>query len=207
MLTGSSAALALCGAAAIVLCILGLLNIYPLWVIALSTLVIGAGFLVHGLGVMGRNMQIVSQTGGTMEHMEAAFGVSPEFVAGCAGVVLGILGLLGIYPVLLAAAATVAFGGALFFGSTPRAHAGAVTLETTRGWEAGRSLFSRSSATHLMIGLGVIAMGIIALYGIRPIVLSLVGQLCVGVAGALTGSAVATRFAVRLSRQRERVRI
>jgi hypothetical protein len=206
-MSGSSAALAIGGAAAIILTIIGLSGGWPIWMATLTTLIVGVAFVIDGLGIMARNMQMVSRTGGTLEHVEASFGVSPEFLAGCAGVVLGILGLVGIYPILLSGVALIAFGGALFFGATPRAHLVAVTMETTKGWEVERSLLSRSTAAHVMVGLGAMTLGILAVYGIRPLVLTLAGLLSVGCAVLLTGSAVAYRMASRLVQVYERARI
>lgn len=201
-----STALAIGGACAILLTIIGLAGGWQTLMITLSTLIVGAAFVLHGLGIMARNMQMVSQAGGTFEHVEAAFGVSPEFLAGCAGVVLGILGLIGLYPILLCAISVIAFGCALFFGATPRANIGAVTPETTKGYEAGRSLLSRSASAHVMVGLSAIVLGILAVYGIRPAVLTLVGLLCIGWALLLTGSAVAYWMVSRLAHVRERAR-
>lgn len=206
-MTNASTILAIGGALTVILTIIGLSRGLPVWMTTLSTLILGAVFVVDGLGVMARNLRIVSQTGGTLEHVEASFGVSPEFLAGCAGIILGILGLVGVYPVLLSGVALIGFGGALFFGGTPRLRFETVTLETTKGMEAGRSLLSRSASAHVMIGLAAIALGILAVYGIRPLVLTLAGQLCVGSAVLLSGSAVTSRMASLLVQVRERAHI
>lgn len=197
--------LAICGAAAIVLAILGLLEMWPLWMTTLATLAIGVGLIVHGLGIMARNARLISQSGGTVESAEAAAGVSPEFFAGCAGVVLGILALLNIYPEVLSAAALIAFGGALLFASTPRAHAGHVTTTDVGREEAvGRSFLSRSTGAHMMAGLGVIALGVLSLIGFAPLALILVGLLVTGAVLLLTGAAVAGFMSALLARERRR---
>ena len=52
-----------------------------------------------------------------------------------------------------------------------------------------------------MVGLGCMALGIVALAGVRPLVLALVGLLAVGFVLFLSGTALATRFMYRLARR------
>lgn len=202
-LAGGSVLLALCGAAAIVLSIIGLAHAWPSWMVTISTLIIGGGLMAHGLGIMGRNAMVLRQWGGSLETTQAAVGVSPEFLAGCVGVTLGILSVIGIYPTLLSAVAVIAFGSALFFGSSP---ANVEESRTEMRANERHAFFSRPMGAHLMMGLGIIALGIIAVVGVRPLVLTLVALLSLGFTFLVAGSALATRMATRLSHERRTVR-
>jgi hypothetical protein len=202
-LAGSSTVLALCGAAAIVLSIIGLVNAWPVWMVNLSVLVIGGGLIAHGLGIMGRNALIVRPTGTTWDPGQVASAVSPEFLAGCVGVTLGILAIIGIYPALLSAVAVIAFGSTLVFGSSS---AYAEEFRADPGSVESRGFLSRPMRAHLMMGLGVLALGIIAVCGIRPLLLTLVGSLSLGFTLLVTGSALAVRMAYRMSQERREVR-
>lgn len=209
-LAGGSTLLALCGAAAIVLTIIGLAHAWPSWMVTISVLVIGGGFMAHGMGIMARNARLVSQTGGTLENTEAALGMSPEFLAGCVGVVLGILSIIGIYPTLLSAIAVIAFGGALVFGSSTvnvaDMRVGAVSTSPVSTVERRGNFFSRPLTAHLMMGLGIMALGILAVIGIRPLILTLVGLLSLGFVLLLAGSAIGARMATRLMSERREAR-
>lgn len=219
MATGS-AALAIGGICAVVLAILGLAAVLPIWMVTIATILVGIAFMLEGVALAGRQMQLLSRTGGTVEQTELAGGMTSEFLAGCAGLTLGIIAIFGVYPVVLTACAVIIFGSALVFGSRHRltlsesawSYRSDVTrAETPRVDIAGTSpaerpmqqlgaLLSPVYGTHVMIGLTCMALGIVALAGVWPVVLTLVGLLTLGFALFLTGTSVATRFLYRLAR-------
>ncbi len=118
LVSGGSMAWAIGGGCAVVLAIFGLSAVLPVWMVTIGTICVGAAFILEGIAIAGRHMQLLSRTGGTIEQTELAGGMNAEFFAGCAGLALGIIGLLGIYPVLLSACAVTIFGSALLFGSS-----------------------------------------------------------------------------------------
>jgi hypothetical protein len=231
IVSAGSMALAIGGAAAVVLTIMGLSEILPVWMVTLATICVGAAFILEGIAIAGRQIQLLSRTGGTIEQTELAGGLSAEFLAGCAGLALGIIALFGIYPVVLSACAVILFGSALVFGSRSRLSerldrdwrggvyrsdiAGGVDVARTdvpradvsapssaeRPMEQLGYLLSPVYGTHMMVGLGTMALGIVALAGVRPLVLSLVGLLAVGFALFLSGTAIATRFMYKMARR------
>lgn len=226
IVSAGSIALAIGGAAAVVLTIMGLSEILPVWMVTLATICVGAAFLLEGIAIAGRQAQLLSRTGGTIEQTELAGGLSAEFLAGCAGLALGIIALFGIYPVVLSACALTLFGSALVFGSRSRFSerldrnwqgvgyrsdiaGGADVSHTDRPTQSSADrpmehlghLLSPAHGTHMMVGLGCMALGIVALAGVRPLVLTLVGLLAVGFALFLSGSAIATRFMYRMARR------
>jgi hypothetical protein len=115
------------------------------------------------------------------------------FLAGTAGIVLGILALLGIQPLELSAIAVIAFGAALVLSSNAvwqlhvlrRSAMGAVTS----GSEILASeMASGSAGVQALAGLAAIVLGILAVVGTNPIVLTPVALAVMGVTIVMTGS-------------------
>ncbi len=192
-----SAALAIGGGGAAVLSIIGLSHVLPSWMLAISILCIGGGLVARGLGIMARSAAYMRQMGAGVEAAEVTAGVNPEFLAGCAGVTLGIISIAGVYPVVLSAATVIVFGAALLFGTAPRAEADMHRLG--RVHETSVGVFNRANAAHWMIGAGAIALGILALVGLRPEVLTLISTLGLGFTLFLSGTAVGARLAKRVA--------
>ncbi len=229
--SSGSIALAIGGGIAAVLAIIGLAGAWSTWMVTLATLFVGAALIAEGLAIAARNARILSRTKGTVESSELAGGVSAEFLAGCVGIVLGIIALVGVNPVVLSAAAVVVFGSAMIFGSSIRSRAediDVIRTETARPHtepgpgpdvahpspgpletrpveqrqseqrhEQQSGLLSPVSGTHLMVGLGTVALGIVALAQVRPIVLTLVALLVLGFTFLLSGAAVGSRLMMR----------
>ncbi len=228
LVSSGSMAWAIGGACAFILAIIGLASVLPTWMVTICTIIVGAAFLLEGIAIAGRHIHLLSRTGGTIEQTEMAGGMNAEFLAGCAGLALGIIGILGVYPVLLSACAVIIFGSALVFGSNRTklgeyaemyragyrpgeavSDVGRVDVartdvplsSTDRPLEQISTLFSPVYGTHLMVGLATVALGICALAGLRPLVLSLVGLLVVSFTLFLSGTAVTTKFMYRLARR------
>lgn len=126
-------------------------------------------------------------------------GLSAIFLVGAAGIVLGVLALLGIHATLLTSVAAIAFGSALVLSSNctltlqhikiaaespagQSARAGSETLAT--------QMASGSAAIQAIAGLAAIVLGILAVVGTNPEVLSLVALLILGATLLLTGTAL-----------------
>lgn len=231
ILSSGSMALAIGGAAAIVLTIIGLSSLstaWSTWMVTFSTVIVGVALVLEGAAIAGRQMQLLSRTGGTIEQTEMAGGLTAEFLSGCAGLTLGIIALFGVYPVVLTACALIVFGSALVFGSRsglgetvdtyrsgpPRSDVGRMDLPRTDVPTAGSTasverpveqqlglLFSPVYGAHVMVGLACMALGIVALSGVRPLVLVLTGMLTIGFVLFLGGTALATRFMYRLAKR------
>lgn len=224
ILSGGSLALAIGGAATLVLTIIGLSTLdessWPVWMLRIATIVVGAAFLLEGVSLAGRQIQLMSRTGGTIEQTELLGGLSAEFLAGCVGLALGIIALFGIYPEILCASAVILFGSALVFGGQvraylggreayrsdvartdlPRTDLGAAPMER-QPLEQLSTLLSPAYGSHVMIGLAVMAIGIVALSTDYTLTLSLVGLLTAGFVLFLSGTAVASRLMYKMVRQ------
>jgi hypothetical protein len=185
---------ALGGAAVIVLAILGLMHIDASLFASIATIVLGAAFLVEGGTLAARCMRVARRE--PLTARESVGGdVAMESLCGAAGVVLGILAIVGIYPMVLVPVAVTVFGAGMLSASgtawrlnsqqaTPSAQARAHWLEESLDFSGSQGL----------IGFAGVVLGILALAGHLPLVLSLVALLALGFGILLGGSWMASRL-------------
>lgn len=179
-LTGGSVTEGIGALGAVVLAILGLAGIFSNIVASVAAIVIGAVFLADSMlaraAVSTLNAQGISSGIGS--------GMSAGFFAGIAGIVLGILSFFHAAPVLLAVAVLV-YGAALLLSA-----GGLARLN----WLLASSPESRSEAVaeagsgNVFMGLSVTVLGILAVIGLVPMTLTLVGFLCLGAGAFFSGS-------------------
>jgi hypothetical protein len=193
-----SAAEALGGAAAVVLAIIGLAGGLPVAMMAIATIVLGGAVLLDSFAIGARYERLVRDTWGGETRVSKAqlgTGLSAESLAGVAGIVLGILALLGYMPTTLCAIALIVFGGGLVMGSAARRRFNAISVShysEGASHTAQRALdeaASVASGGDMLIGAGAVVLGILALLGLYPLTLVLIGFIAVGGAVMLSGSA------------------
>ena len=187
------------GIAAIVLAIIGLAGMMPAVLLSIATIVFGVALLLSGGSIAARYGNIEREVAETeMETIEIGTGVTMEFAGGLAGIVLGILALIGLVPMVLIPCAVIVFGATfiLSIGLSNR-------LSALENYAPGGSAFSRqltreaveaSSGVQVLVGLAGITLGVLALIGFAPMVLSLVGILTIAVGGSLSSVALTTRL-------------
>lgn len=149
----------------VALAIVGLAGINMETLAAIATIVTGGFFLFEGGSLTSVFRRAFSETA-------SEEGLTAEFMAGMAGVVLGILGLFGIYPTVLLPAAVIAYGAALLI----------------TGFTA-----PRFSGSHFFVAAAALTLGILGVIGLSPIILMLVGLLSLGIAGLLGGAVMTAR--------------
>jgi hypothetical protein len=184
-----SMAQSIAGIAAVVLSILGLAGLYPAVMIPVATLALGAAFLFEGWALGFRYSHALWQA-----RLQYAHGMTTEFLAGAVSITLGILSLLGVLPVVLPAVAVIVFGSALLLGSPTRSRINALLIEESRANEKTRAMAhdatTAAAGVHMLMGVGAIALGIIALSGVYPSVITLVALLALGFTGLVSGTAI-----------------
>jgi hypothetical protein len=184
----------LIGAGALALAILGLVNILPFWMAAIATIAAGAAFLIEGITISSRMADLMeSDKAGQFDITEVGGGVSAEYLAGLAGITLGILALFGIAPLPLMAIAVIAFGGALIMGSgaTSRLNRFAsITGANSNARIMAKEAVSTASGMQVLAGVGAVVLGIFALTDQPSLTFVLVGLLVSGAAGFLSGTAL-----------------
>ncbi len=187
------------GAATIVLAIIGLAGTSSDVLLSIATIVFGAALLIQSGTILSELSHTMFPAGVIEPSGEfSAAGVSTVFLVGVAGIVLGILALIGLYPLILTSIAIIAFGAALLFGSNSiwsvhRMKRSASLAAGQTGATAGAEILAAevaagSAGLQCVAGLAALVLGILAVTGTYPAVLSLVGLLVMGSAILLTGS-------------------
>ena len=181
------------GAATVVLAIVALAGTSSDMLLAIATIVFGAALLIQSGAIVSElSAMIVPEGGSAVAENCGGGGLAIVFLAGTAGIVLGVLALIGIHPVMLASIAVIAFGSAVVFG-------GGSVWSVFRLKQSGQTVVSGaqivateiaagSAGLQCVGGLAAIVLGILAVTGTLPATLSLVGLLIMGAAIVLTGS-------------------
>jgi hypothetical protein len=173
---------AVAGLAVIILAILGLAGVSPMFLVAIGTIVFGVELLLNGSSMMSGLGRVLGQEGeGDMLDGSAVNGLSTVFLAGVAGIVLGILALLDVSSAHLVAIAAIAFGGALLVSSNAdmriRMLETAARMHSRAGTELAEGVASDGAGMQTMSGLTAIVLGILALAGFASVTLVLVALL------------------------------
>jgi hypothetical protein len=196
---------AIAGIGTVVLAILGLAGILPLYMMAIATIVVGAGLLVGGGAGASRVHYLRSHAVSNMGFAELTGGLSTEFVGGFAGVVLGILALIGIAPAVLLPVAVIVFGGSLLIGAGATSRINrfpAFGDEYSHADAWSREATSAAVGGQVLIGLATVTLGILALVGLNWMTLTLVALLGVGASTFFTGAALTSRLQTALHHER-----
>lgn len=201
---GGSLAESVAGGAAVVLSIVGLSQTWAAPMLAVATICVGAALFFQSMGVAKGYWTLLSEVADDkVETIEIGGGMTVAWLAGLAGIALGILSLLEIAPVTLNAVAGIIFGAALIVSSGINAELNELRL----GRESDHPLIKRltrqavaaTAALQVLIGLAAVALGIIALVQVDA-ALAIAENLCLvitlGVGGMvlLSGSALASRL-------------
>ena len=175
------------GLVAVALAIIGLANVAP-WVLAsVAAIALGAAFVFESGAMAARFSAFESEAAEESVSWLKWSTAGAEFLMGFSGIALGILALLGIDPAALVPVAIIVYGTALMVDSGIRMRLR--KLETRR---LDRRSFA-FAAPQVFVGLGSITLSILALVGVAPLDLILVGLLSVGTAVLITGSLVTGR--------------
>jgi hypothetical protein len=176
---GRSIAEAIGAIATVILAVIGLAGILPNLLAAIATIVIGAGILVEGwaMGSSYRQSSLGGTAAGRVAGLNGA--LTAEFLGGMAGIVLGILGLFRMLPDTLLAVALLVYGATLLLSSMATSQASWHSSVLAQGGVKTVTL-EGSPATHsgqLLVGLGAVVLGILAVIGLAPMTLILIGLL------------------------------
>jgi hypothetical protein len=195
---GGSIVEAVGGLAGVVLGILGLAGVDPALMASIAALAIGAALLSESGALAGRYSSLLADMPGAYASQELGTGMTAELIGGATGVALGILAILGVAPTVLLSVAALVFGASLLVGSAATARMNDLRFAAGEGLdERTRRIMheavSGATGAQVMVGLGGIALGILALVGLATLSLVLVAMLAVGVSILLTGSAVGAR--------------
>jgi len=193
-LAGGSLAEVIGGAGAVVLAILGLAGILPEALTAISVIALGAALLFKGAAIAAKASELRHDlVASRVEEVELEGGMTAETLSGIAGIALGILSLLGVVPMVLMPVSLLAFGGGLLFASAANAELNELAIHgdaSDRERKLIRASVKTASGSEVLVGLGAVVLGILALVGLAPLTLTLVGVLSLGGAVLFAGSAL-----------------
>ena len=187
------------GIAAVVLAVIGLAGALPPDnMAAISTILIGASLLFEGGTMAASYRQLLNNLEGSgAGSADVGGAVTVEFLAGAAGIVLGILALLGISATVLISASVIAFGAAFLLSSSSTASLSTLWASSVYRREEARMVAREAASAgvggQVLAGLAAIVLGILALLGINPPILNLVALLSLGVFVVLNGTALGSR--------------
>lgn len=187
------------GLATVVLAIVGLAGLQPSIMLGIVTTIFGAALLIQGGAMLSEYARIIFPPGMPAVSIDQFGGgsLSAIFLVGAAGIALGVLALLGIYPMILTAVAVIAFGSALVLSSSSMLNLqllkAASERPATQPARTGSEILaaqmaSGSAGIQAIAGLAAIVLGILAVVGNNPAVLSLVALLVLGATLLMTGA-------------------
>jgi hypothetical protein len=191
------------GVATIILAALGLAGLHAPLLAAIATIVFGIALLIQCGTMASEYAQLLFPFGGKAIMKIDEFGgrsLSVVFLAGAAGVILGVLALLGVNAVVLTSIAMITFGTALILSSS----AVFDLLMLSRGiqksegrYQEGQGRFGweilaiGSVGLQVLAGVVAIVLGVLALVGAaNALTLTLVALLALGAALVLTGGSL-----------------
>jgi hypothetical protein len=194
-LLGGSMSEVIAGAGAIAVAIAGLASPIPTALLPISVILVGIGLLFVGGAIASRFSTLLHETSeGRLDAAEFGGGLTVQIVGGMGTIALGIISLLQISTISLSAVAAIVAGGAVLLGSGTNARLNALRINRSTESEEARSLahVAVSSAINMdvLIGLGAVVLGILAVLRISPLYLSLVAMLGLGFSILISGAAL-----------------
>ena len=192
------------GAAAIVLSIIAIWYASTV-LFGIIVLCLAAALFLHGLAVSARLNKAISDIETTATAPTSSGGMTAELFAGCVGIVLGILILFNIAPLTLSIVSVLVFGGTLAVTGYSKSM-NPISMASLTEPEASlvRETVAASGNSHLLVGLGLIALGVLALANVAPVTLCIAAFLSLGGLLFLSGGAVSARMIRLLSREHKR---
>jgi hypothetical protein len=185
------------GIATIVLAIVALAGVHANILVPITVIVFGTALLIQGGAMLSEYARFMFPAVTTVSSAEpfAAGSVSSVFLIGAAGIVLGVLALLGIEAETLSAIAVIAFGSALVLSANSVRHLYLLRMSTRPGGARGGEVLagemaSGSAGMQMLAGLVAAVLGILAIAGAKPAVLTLAALIVLGATVVLTGSAL-----------------
>lgn len=182
---------AVLGVGAATLAVIGLEHLAAEDLLAVATIVVGAALLFEGGVMAARFSALVSEMGEVPSRLRGWMAI--EFVAGVAGITLGILAILQFSPFVLIPVAAMALGIAQIVNSGLNARLNALEMLPGAQPEGVYHKETRQTVTPYngiggLMGLGALVLGLIALAGISPLMLGLVAILSIAAAHLLNGT-------------------
>ncbi len=188
----------ICGAAAVILAILGLAGLHPVYMAAVATIAVATAMALQGIAVGSCYSSVIGEMTGKHPVADIRTGLTAEFVAGATGIVLGVLSLSGLDVATLTAVAVIVLGSGVLLGAgiagrvarfAPKSSAQHPFFEKMVG-----DVVTAAAGAEVLVGGGAIVLGVIALVGTLSLTLTLVALLALGSATVMASTAVAGKI-------------
>jgi len=188
-----------------ILAIIGLAGMEPRWLLGAATIAVGVSFLIEGAAVATRLSDLLHETTeGRVQMSELGAGITGETLAGVVGIVLGILGILNVLSLVLLPIAAIVYGAALILGAGANVRLSEITIAHKESQPIARHVIRQAvlatTGFQILVGLGAVTLGIIALAQIYPLTLTLVAMLAGAGSFLLSNAAIASRMTSLLRR-------
>jgi hypothetical protein len=195
LIAGGSIAETIGGAATCVLAIVGLSGILSADLAAVATIAAGAALALEGTSILTRYTELLQEIRADASgEIALGGGMSAESLGGFAVITLGVLALIGVTSTALMSVALIVLGGSLLLSSTATSRLNSLRIAQHRHDEVFRAVareaVSAASGAQVLLGMGGIVLGILAVVGIDPLTLVLIGLLATGFSVLLSGTAV-----------------
>jgi hypothetical protein len=179
-----------CGA--VVLAILGIVGLFSTDLAAIAVIGLGAMLLFQGASVVLRYGELLYEASPSskVNPAEVSRGITAEFLAGVAGIVLGILALLRIVPMTLMAVAVITYGGTLLLTCSESVWLNSLGKEGEIVYQLRHSMGLAAAGAQALVGLAGLVLGILGLVGIAPMTMILAALLAIGASILLRSSFV-----------------
>ncbi len=186
-------------AGALVLSIIGLSGAWPIWMLSIAVIAVGAAFLFEGAAIASRASRLLHEaTEGKIQMAELGGGTGAETLTGITGIILGILGLANVYPLYLFPVAAIVFGVGLIFGAGTNVRLNEIELthkhESPMARHIARQAVRGATGFQIIAGLAGVVLGIVGLASEYPISLALAAILVVSATFLLSNTAIAGRL-------------
>jgi hypothetical protein len=185
---------AIAGIGTLVLAVVGLSGVAPAYLAPIAVVMLGLAFLLLGGIDLAWFCMFNFAESESREHLLFRRGVVIALVAGLAGVILGLLNLVFFIGAWFTAIAVIVLGVGLLAHSAAMRHIARFTY-CSLGFQHSHSVLNLNAVSlaptrDLIVGLGGVVLGILALLGIMPMTLGFVALLAMGLAVAATASTV-----------------
>jgi hypothetical protein len=178
---------------AVVLSILGIIGVFPTYLAAITVIGLGTILLFQGGNVVLHYSELLNEAGATnlVSASAVSRGITAEFLAGMAGIVLGILALLRIVPMTLLSVAVITYGATLMLTSGESVWLNSFVAKDNAIMRQLMHCMSLAAAgAQILAGLAALVLGILALVGIASMTRVLVALLATGASILLRSSAL-----------------
>ena len=195
------------GLALVVLGILAIGHIDTMFLNAIAVIVAGVVLVVESARISAELGSALASVTGQAELADMG-GMNAGMMAGAIGVVLGILALIGVATGPLVAVSVIVFGAAVLFDHAVRTRMRTFRLfssatsmpgEPTATAQIALSAATTAGSASILVGVGLIALGILALAGLSVDILMSVALLALGAHLLIENTSVAGHITSMMS--------